>query len=77
MVHLPQSEPSIQSSAADNKRDKSSLIMALMMLLEGCILWGDIFGSGIIRWNYSICLEQRHVPSVYDHKHNTHMSCQR
>lgn len=58
MVHLPQSEPSIQSSAADNKGDEHLLIMALMMGLEGCVLWGDISGSRIIRWNYSICLKQ-------------------
>lgn len=48
MVHLPQSEPSIQSSSADNKGDKRPLIMALMMKLEGCVLWGDISGAGII-----------------------------
>lgn len=54
MVHLPQSELSIQSSAADNKGDKHLLIMALMMQLEGCVLWGDISGSFIIHWNYSI-----------------------
>lgn len=58
MVHLPQSEPSIQSSAADNKGDRRSLIMALMVQLEACVLWRDISGSGIIYWNYSICLEQ-------------------
>lgn len=31
MVHLPPSEPSVQSSATDNKGDKQPLIMALMM----------------------------------------------
>lgn len=48
MVHLPQSEPSIQYSAADNKGDEHSLIMALMVPQEGCVLWGDISGSEII-----------------------------
>lgn len=33
MVHQPQSEPSIQS----NKGDGHSMIMALMMQLEGCV----------------------------------------
>lgn len=51
--------------------------MSLMMQLEGCILWGDISGSGIIRRNYSICLEQWHVLSAYDHTYNIHMPWQR
>lgn len=39
MVHLPQSEPSIQSSTFDNKGDECALIMALMMQLDGSVLW--------------------------------------
>lgn len=43
MVHLPQSEPSVQSGAADNKADYRSLIVALMMQLEGLCFMGGNF----------------------------------
>lgn len=52
---------------------KRCLIMALMMLLEGCVLWGDISGSAIICWNYSISRTMTCTISVWSHMQHSYV----
>lgn len=68
MVHLPQSELSIQSSAADNKGDKHLLIMALMMQFWLCFM-GRYFW---LRYN-SLELFNLLNNDMYYHTYNAHM----